>query len=560
MLIGYFGENPQNPIKLQSLSAKLKDRQVLVTPRFGVIASTTAKPANTTLVGFGGQLLPNGDPTATNRLFAELSRCGTAALSETDGQWALALFEPQTNLLTLAHDHFGAYPLFYILTGDTVWFSTVFRLLLPFSKGDLNLEAVHAYLAFSYVPAPQTLVKGVQAVPPGKFIQLEFQAGWKVRQCEQTKLIEPVSHLGGEKQGAEQLRHEIQQAVNRRLPAREAEIALTLSGGLDSSAVAVALAHSERKVAAFHLDFGAPFDEEKPFAQATAAKLGFALHFIPVQVAKGEGETLLRHVVDAMPQPYGDPVTLPHYLAAKAIAGQGYRLFFNGEGGDQLFAGWANKAMFAAEIFGSTENDRVSSYLQTFHHFYGLEQILYSPKLLAAATDLRPYVTPYLDEPRFESLFDRLRWTNIWMKGSGNIVPRIATLARANGVHQQAPLFDRRLARFALSIPPNLLLQGTTEKYLLKQALQGLLPDEVINRTKRGMGVPATEWCLGPLKPFIKKWLAYAVKKRGLFQKDYINTLLKGEDVPAELRKRRIGEKLWQLAILELWLEINFDG
>jgi asparagine synthase (glutamine-hydrolysing) len=559
MLLGYFGENPQNPLRLKSFAAKNKIGQILVTPQCGVIASFATKLNTDSVVGFSGQLLPLDDPATAAKFLSALAQTNLSALTEADGQWALALFEPQNHRLTLSHDHFGAFQLFYLSTADTVWFSADFRLLATLSKRELNLAAVQAYLAFSYVPAPLTLFTDIKAVPPGQMVQIEYHYDWHIRHIPQTHLLQSLSSSQDKPDLVKQLQRAVQQAVNWRLPAGNTAVALSLSGGLDSSAVAVTLARSEPKVEAFHLDFGAPFDEEKPVAQAVAATLGFNLQFVPVQPRKGDGEKLLRSLVATMPQPYGDPVTLPHYLGMQAVQERGFTLLFNGEGGDQLFAGWANKAMFTAEVFGDNETDRVATYLRTFHHFYGLENILYSRKMLDGMTDLRAFVLPYLEDENLVSLFDRLRWTNIWMKGSGNIIPRIAAIARANSITSQFPLFDLSLARFALTIPGHLLLHGSTEKYLLKQTLRGILPDSVIDRAKRGMGVPATEWCLEPLFPEIKKWLHYATKKRGLFQKGYIALLLRGEDVPAEIRKRRVGEKLWQLAILELWLEIFMD-
>ena len=162
--------------------------------------------------------------------------------------------------------------------------------------------------------------------------------------------------------------------------------------------------------------------------------------------------------------------------------------------------------MLAADLYGAAgaagRRGHLHDYLQTFHHFYGLEGALYGPDLARAAreTDLEECVRPYLDEPALPRFFDRLRWANYWLKGSQNILPRAAALSRHAGVAMHAPFFDRRLARLTLRIPGELLLRGTEEKYLFKRALAGLLPDAVLARPKRGMGVPVTPWFLGPLR------------------------------------------------------------
>jgi asparagine synthase (glutamine-hydrolysing) len=220
--------------------------------------------------------------------------------------------------------------------------------------------------------------------------------------------------------------------------------------------------------------------------------------------------------------------------------------------------------MFTAELYGGLNgSDRVEAYLRTFHHFYGTETQaqLYGPELrrVAAQGALQFEIRPYLEEPKLPGLFERLRWTNYWTKGGQNILPRAAAMARAHNLEMNTPLFDLEMARFALTLPGEQLLKGSVEKYLFKQTLTGMLPPEIIERSKRGMGVPATEWCLEPLQRDLKRWLGGALLKRGLFQPTYIRQLLRGSDLPSEIRARRIGEKLWQLAVLEIWLELFLD-
>ncbi len=356
-----------------------------------------------------------------------------------------------------------------------------------------------------------------------------------------------------------------QGAIRRRLPASPSPVAIALSGGLDSSAVASSLAGEGVDVTAFHLDFGAPYNEERPFALEVAEHLGVPLHTVPVMFSGKEDVRRLRQAVWHMEQPFGDPVTLPLFVAGRAMAQRGFTLGFNGEGGDQLFAGWPNKAMFAAQVYAASDDAeaRAQAYLATFHHFStpDVQVLLYGSDLKRAAhqTDLEGAVRPLLEEAALPGLFERLRWTNYWTKGSQNILPRATSMARASGIGMQSPLFDLELARFALTIPGALLLDGAREKQLFKRLLGPVLPRTIVERPKRGMGVPATVWCFGPLRRWIGHIVGRDLLGRGLFQEHYVCMLLKGVDVPGEVRQRRIGEKLWQLLILELWLEQHVD-
>ena len=125
----------------------------------------------------------------------------------------------------------------------------------------------------------------------------------------------------------------------------------------------------------------------------------------------------------------------------------------------------------------------------------------------------------------------------------------------------RVPLFDRELAEASFRLPPSMKLHGACEKYVLKLALQKLLPEAIVWRRKFGMSVPATDWLLGPLAPIAGELLGNeAVKRRGLLRPEYVERLRRGENAPGETRRRRLGEKLWTLVMLEAWLRVFIDG
>jgi asparagine synthase (glutamine-hydrolysing) len=122
------------------------------------------------------------------------------------------------------------------------------------------------------------------------------------------------------------------------------------------------------------------------------------------------------------------------------------------------------------------------------------------------------------------------------------------------------PLFDRKLAETSFALPPSLKLHGASEKYVLKLAMQRRLPDEIVWRRKFGMSVPVTDWVLGPLGEVIADRLGpAAVARRGLFNEPYVARLRSGQSDPGETRRRRVGEKLWSLLMLENWLRLFVD-
>jgi len=164
------------------------------------------------------------------------------------------------------------------------------------------------------------------------------------------------------------------------------------------------------------------------------------------------------------------------------------------------------------------------------------------------------WVRPALGADGFGSLLHRLRAANLRLKGAQNIAPRAVQLGAAHGLRVHAPFFDRALADWTFTLPPDAFLRGACEKYLLKRAVELFLPAEIVWREKRGMGVPVTEWFLGPLRSEAARRLSpRRLRRDGWFDPAFIAALRRGEDLPGEFRRRRVGEKLWCLLMLHIW-------
>lgn len=570
LLLGYIGHDAENRRQIaRALHLLAPTEPVRIVAREGAAFATTGGQIRETPDGVGALV---GSLVAGDTVLADVAQTGMAPLHEArnDGHYALAWYDARTGSLLLAHDPFGALRLFYTTIGGTLWFSSALPALLalpPFStKRQINLAALHTYLAFSFAAAPHTLIAGIQVVPPNAALRFDGPRATPVAHPLLSPRANqpPLPGADDETGWAQWLGEEFDDAMTR-WSGGARDVAVHLSGGVDSAAVAAWLARAGARPHLFHLDFGAIPTTERPYAEQTAAWLGLPLVSIPVEPHAHDARRLLRQLVWQLGEPWGDPVTLPLMLGNGAVRRAGLRTLFNGEGGDQLFAGWPNRAMIAAALYGEADapESRLHRYLQTFHHFYGAEDALYAPALRAAAAtvDLRDYVRPFLEEPALPHLFDRLRWTNYWLKGSQNILPRAVALSRGAALEMRTPFFDRRLAERAMHIPATLLMRGTQEKYLLTRMLADarLLPPGILSRPKRGMGVPVTAWCFGPLRAETRHLLK-RLARRGLFRTEYLRMLRQGQDEPGDLRwQRRVGEKIWQLCVLEIWLELFYD-
>ena len=504
--------------------------------------------------GLGAGSAGGGEP-ATIEVAGDGS--ATASIGHADGGCA-ATIAAAGPTLTLTRDPFGFYGVYTAHVDGVLWCASDARMLqrLPGAPDRLDPSALHGYLCFSYVPAPLTLVSGVAALPAGSRLVMTPHE----RRCEATAAWQEAAPLEAtEAASIGELRARLRAAVARRLGA-EREVGVFLSGGLDSSLIAALLVEAGAHVHLFTLDFGPPFAVELPYARKVAAHLGRPLRVVSARPA--DVQAALLPAAAALEQPFGDGAIVPLYLVGRA-ASREVDVVFNGEGGDQLFGGWANKPLIAAELYGGPGYDREAAYLATFHRFYGLADQFYTPRAQALVTgaaagaggDVGAWVHPALASPGFGSLLHRLRAANLLLKGAQNIAPRAVQSAAACGLRVRMPFFDRALAEWTFALPPEWFLRGACEKYLLKRAAEPYLPPEVVWREKRGMGVSTTHWCLGPLRREVGRWLdPRHLEREGWFQPAAVSTLRSGEDQPGEYRRRRVGEKLWTLVMLQAWL------
>jgi asparagine synthase (glutamine-hydrolysing) len=455
--------------------------------------------------------------------------------------------------LILGREQFGRTPLYWTEIDSTIWFASHVQLLLPLiSSPEIDVAGFYGYSCFSYVPTPLTPVKGIQAVPAG--VELFWAVG----------TLQPVTITCNQwRQGPEQITDEIvavkqlqdllQAAIERKIQdlSDDEPVGVFLSGGLDSSIAAALLVQNGIKVRAYTLDFGGVGVSEQPYAEQVANHLQIPLVKIPVnpQVVR----KALKHTARALDLPYGDGVTVPLYLLNQA-ASQDVSVVFNGEGGDQLFAGWTNKPLIAASIYGGS-SDLIQPYLQTFHRLYAYTQQSFQTSICDRVQSLDPadWISDALDPAFAPELLHRLRRASLMLKGAQNIQPRATNLATWHGLKVRSIFCDLPLAEWTFGVSGTLQLQGACEKYILKRAVEHLLPAEIVWRTKRGMGVPLTAWLYQELWPDLGRWLnPQVLQQAGFWQPDLAARLVSGK-FGGSIQGRRIGEILWLIIMWEQW-------
>ena len=240
------------------------------------------------------------------------------------------------------------------------------------------------------------------------------------------------------------------------------EVGVFLSGGIDSSIIAALLVQAGIKVRAYTLDFGVEGYSELPYAQQVAEYLHIPLVRVPATPKR-----LMAAIADtakALDLPYGDGVTAPLLLLNQAAA-QETRVVFNGENGDQLFAGWTNKPLIASGVYSQ---DSVGSeafnqqYMRTFGRFYGYEAQIFTPTIYekVRSLDLQEYLHSALNSELCPSLLARLRRASLMLKGAQNIQPRATSLAMNCGLWVRSPFCDWELTQWTFRLPGELILRG----------------------------------------------------------------------------------------------------
>lgn len=477
----------------------------------------------------------------------------------------------QNNSLILGREPFGRIPLFWVQTEQIVWFASQLQLLLPLLENpQISLPGLYGYSCFSYVPSPLTPVENCYALPAGTeliFQQERATCGLTVSLRNRYQWQEAPELIKNENEAIAQLQNLLKNAINRQISdLNDQPVGIFLSGGIDSSIIAALLVQAGVRVRAYALDFEPilpnPRLSELTYAQQVAEHLKIPL--VKVSVTAEKIKNSLISAAKALDLPFGDGAPLPLFLLSQ-VASQEVSIIFNGEQGDQLFAGWTNKPLIAAGIYNhenpSGRKNFEEQYLSTFQALSGYEAFCFQPHIYEQIQQLNPldWLKEAL-EPHFcTHLFAKLRRASLMLKGAQNIQPRANNLALSQGLWVRSPFCDLPLAEWTFQLPGEFCLQGTCEKYILKRAVESWLPSEVVWREKQGMAVPVTSLCFNELRKEVRFWLKPSrLRAQGIWQPEFAEQLRKGQ-INGYIRGGKLGRILWLMMMWQVWKTAVFD-
>lgn len=497
----------------------------------------------------GYQFFSDGD---TEVILKAYHAWGEQMLERLNGMFALAIWERDSRRLFLARDRLGIKPLYLSHTPQRLRFASSLPALLRGGDLDtsLNPAALNQYLSFhSVVPAPQTLINGVTKLPPGHWMRVEangerqLQRWWTLdygpAEGEQDL---PLSHW------QEPVLDALRNAVKRRNLAA-VDVGVLLSGGVDSSLLVALLDEAgARNLKTFTIGFadvGGEAGNEFPYSDLIARQYGTDHHqlMIPEQ-------DILRHLPDAlaaMSEPMVSHDCIAFYLLSREVS-RHCKVVQSGQGADEIFAGYHWYPTVAEA------SDPLTAYQQAF-----MDQDFDTYRSMVQPAWVREdyageFIREHFARPGAEAGLDKALRLDATVMLVEDPVKRVDNMTMAWGLEARVPFLDHELVELAARIPGHFKLpeQG---KYVLKQAARSMLPAEVIDRPKGYFPVPGLKYLQGQTLEWVRDSLTGSnARARGLFNPDYVDRLL--QDPAAHITPLR-GSRLWQLAVLELWLDTH---
>ena len=513
---------------------------------------------------------------------------GDDMVHELNGMFAFALWDTKRRRLLIARDRFGEKPLYWGVFDKTLIFASEPKVLLahPSVKPALNLQALRQYLSFDYVPAPLSIYEGINKLPAAHKLVLEdgcveVRPYWQLDY--QTKTPVP-----SDEEAAERLRELLSDAVRMRLVS-DVPLGVLLSGGVDSSTVAaLAVRSSSEAVKTFSISFSESSFDESAYARGVAKFLGTDHH--EERLSADLAANLVSEIGAWMDEPFSDPSLVPTYLLSR-FTRKHVTVALGGDGGDELFAGyemyvghrWAEiykhvpaavRSKLIEPLVGllpvKTKNlsldykarrfvaganfDEVARHHIWFGSFTPEEQqgLLTSNALAHTDSDIYKQAREMMQECAGPDLLKRMQNLDTRLYLAEDILTKVDRASMAVSLEVRAPFLDPRVAEFAASLPSSYKLRGSKTKYILKKAVDGMLPRFVTRRSKKGFGVPVAEWLKMKLRPLARDLLSpERVKRAGVFNPEYVSRL-QDEHERGVANHRKL---LWTLLMFELWHE-----
>ncbi|MBI5354310.1 MAG: asparagine synthase (glutamine-hydrolyzing) [Chloroflexi bacterium] len=534
------------------------------------------------------QFRTNSDTEVILHLYEEF---GTDCLQHLDGIFAFAIWNENTQELLLARDRMGIKPMYYTHLPDWQFiFGSEMKSILanPAAERKIDLISLNEYLSYEYVPTPRTIIRNIWRLEAGHFliynrrgVEIRAYDSLSFRQSESRPPVDWHDYSAS-------LYNTLRSAVQRELVS-DVPVGVLLSGGLDSSTIAALMVDLyPGKVESFTIGFEEGSFDESQYARKVARQLN-TQHNEMILTSKKAVE-LVGEISNFLDEPFADSSIIPTYLLSR-FARQKVKVVLGGDGGDELFAGyptvlshrligyyerlvpWVLRAYVAPRVMDrfkvSFDNISLDFRLRRFLAGRGVPLINRHQRWLGSFVDeekaslLQNWVKPVLRETYYQSYeyanscdakepLNQVLFNDLKTYLEGDILYKVDRASMAASLEVRVPFLNREVVHFANDLPLDLKLHNFTGKFLLKKMMKGRLPDDIINRPKKGFNMPVAYWLSGDLKELMTDMFSESlIKRQNLFEYSYIQKLIE-----EHFQHRKDNRKLlWTLLMFQLWYQ-----
>ncbi|MEA2684170.1 MAG: hypothetical protein QOK05_2498 [Chloroflexota bacterium] len=516
---------------------------------------------------------------------------GDAFVERLNGMFAIAIWDSGRRRLILARDRTGIKPLYYAATPGRLHFGSEVKALLVDQAipRELDMEAVDDYLALEYIPSPRTIFRAIRKLPPAHLLTWDWRTGRVTVKRYWDVPLGATTFTGDVAGEATRLLEHLREAVRQEMVA-DVPVGVFLSGGIDSSAIAaMATAVGQDRINTFSIGFADESFDESRWAARVAEHLGTVHHHRVLE--PGTLMEIIPELSRSLDEPFADASIIPTYLLSKFARGT-VTVALGGDGGDELFAGYPTlQAHRVAEIYeklpGALRSrirpvvDRLPVSLDNISFDFKAKRFVRGVGLSTAERHLA-WVGAFLPEQRRSLLTEAVRRDHgsvaieealnndaairalaspldqvlaIDMRTylEGDILTKLDRASMLASLEARVPFLNVGMVEYAASLPVSLKLRGMTSKYLLKRALAGVLPADIISRPKKGFGVPVAKWIRGPLKELVHDTLSKdSLQRDGMFDASTVQRLMADHQSGAADNRKQ----LWTLFMFQQWMAV----
>jgi asparagine synthase (glutamine-hydrolysing) len=518
--------------------------------------------------------------------------------------FAIALWDREEKMLTLARDRIGEKPLYYGFQQDTFLFGSELKALKahPDFVGEIDRDVLCLYLRHCYIPAPFSIYKGIQKLLPGTYLQVRLgtdaasqplvpKAYWSMVDVALHGQASPF--VGSDAEAISALDKQLSESIGLQMMA-DVPLGAFLSGGVDSSTVvALMQAQSSRPVKTFSIGFDEAGYNEAEYAKAVAQHLG--TEHTELYVSAEESIKVIPKLGSMYDEPFADSSQIPTFLVSQ-MAKQYVTVSLSGDAGDELFCGYnryllADKwQQFERVPFGlrklagsaihsispaiwngifqqvgklkqlpSNMGEKLGKLANRLETVDGVNELYYSlvseiddpASIVLGATEPKTWLTQVgmplsiADAKQQMMLMDAMTYL------PDDILVKVDRAAMANSLETRVPFLDHRVVEFAARLPMTMKIREGKTKWILRQVLYQYVPQQLIERPKAGFGIPLGDWLRGPLRDWVESLLdEQRLAREGYFKVSFIRELWQ-----SHLSGQRNNQSLlWSVLMFQLWL------